>query len=159
MLNKKNNNIGIISQLIVLLSIMFSACSQPKLPECVKENERNIAICWGTLNNQTGQKNFYRLTGEAAIYYVEKDSSGEESVSKIKSISSSEFCEIRSKVQEIMVKKQSINFPADEQQFLEYRNPSKDVYYVSLWNAQFSNVGNKEFKEFYNKLNLLLKKK
>lgn len=158
MLNKKHNN-GFIITLIFTFSVIIGACTQAKLPDCLKESEKYLSISWGKLDNKTGRKVFYRLTGEAGIYYVERDSVGVEDVSYKTKISSAEFCDIKSKLQELIIKKQTINFPGDEQSFLEYRNPYKDIYFVSMWNDKFTNVGNKEYKEFLEKLNSLLKQK
>jgi hypothetical protein len=145
--------------LITLISTILLSCSEFKVPECVNEKEKDLSISWGTINNKTGIKSFYKLSTDLKIIFIVKDSLSNQKQSYELSLTADEFCDLKSKIQKLMVSKQSINFPGEQQQFLEYKNDFKNLYYAAIWNIEFTNSGNKELRSFFDFLNSKLKKK
>ncbi len=151
-------NLALLFFLVIITSSVFS-CAEIKLPECITEKEKDISISWGTINNKSKIKTFYKLTADAKIYKIIEDSMSIQESSYRITIKNDEFCDIKSQMMKLILQKQAIHFPADEQQFLEFSNKSKNIYFAAAWNPEFTNVGNKELRVFFDFLNSRLKQK
>ncbi|MBX3042857.1 MAG: hypothetical protein KIT33_12055 [Candidatus Kapabacteria bacterium] len=154
-MDKKNKH-RIYFLLFVILSVTFyliTGCtSVPKPPDCINKSALNAVLSWGESKN-----------GEIDEYYILK-MNGE--ISKVKGDISSRLsfmppdslCEILKEIGRLIIEVQSLNVPADHNNFIMYKNPDRDYFFRALWNPEFDNSGNRDFKKLYSRLDNLIDK-
>jgi len=141
--------------LIILSSLLFFSltnCSSTKLvtPKCLSKSEKNIIIRWGELNKINSSDVYYELGTDCKIYLYVKNNNSDAKKQYIGQISAEKYCQLISKSKESILKAQALNVPSDVSDYYEFVNDNMGIRFRAVWNPEFTNKGNQDFKALYN---------
>ena len=143
----------IVFAVFCIISMQFVGCSQAKLPPCVPKSSKGIIIRWGEMNSKNHNETYYELNDKCNIQLgIIQNSKSDTTVQKIGKISESEYCTLYKAVQDAITKTQALNTPGDIQNYVEYIDRSNSVYFRALWNQEYTNAGNKQFRQVFDSL-------
>ena len=143
---------------LIVLVFIFSVCSCSSIEkDCLNKNQKNTIIIWGSLKSDNSFKDAYQLTSDAVIKHFTILNGKKEDTSMVRKLSSIEVCNSFNETMGLFLKLQSLNVPADSNCFIEYINPDSHVQLRALWNPVFTNRGNKDFKQLFEKLMTLVR--
>ena len=147
------NKIIIILFVFSIITLQFVGCSQAKLPPCVPKSSKGVTIRWGEVNSKNNFETFYELNDKCNIQLsIIQSSQSDTTIQKIGKISESEYCNIYKALQDAITKTQALNMPGDIQNYVEYIDRSNSVYFRALWNQEYINAGNKQFRQVFDSL-------
>ncbi len=144
--------------LILFLSLFLSSCSTTvKLAPCVTKYTTDVVMRWGEMNKNNYQL-YYELTTDKNITFtVNNGISGENKKEKIGIIPDEVYCNLLKKAKENILKTQALNSPGETSNFFEYIDKKNNTQFKAVWNPEFTNKGNQDFKELYKELQEALK--
>ncbi|MGB9702855.1 MAG: hypothetical protein ACPL1A_09060 [Candidatus Kapaibacteriota bacterium] len=144
--------------LILFLSLFLSSCSTTvKLAPCVTKYTTDVVMRWGEMNKNNYQL-YYELTTDKNITFtVNNGISGENKKEKIGKIPDEVYCNLLKKAKEYILKTQALNSPGETSNFFEYIDKKNNTQFKAIWNPEFTNKGNQDFKELYKELQEALK--
>ena len=138
---------------VSLLSMGINGCSQAKLPPCVPKSAKGIIIRWGEINTKANIETFYELKDNCKIQLAVKEGNKKDTTfQKVGTISLEEYCKLYKMVQNAINKTQVLNSPGVISNYVEYIDKSNNVYFRALWNSEYTNAGNKWFREVFDSL-------
>ena len=153
------NKIIIVLCVISIISLQFVGCTQAKLPPCVPKSSKGVIIRWGEVNSKNHNETYYELNDKCNIQLgIIQNSKSDTTIQKIGKISESEYCNIYKGVQDAITKTQALNMPGDIQNYVEYIDRSNSVYFRALWNQEYTNAGNKQFRQVFDLLQTTVSK-
>jgi hypothetical protein len=142
--------------LLIILSLLLffslTNCSSTKLvtPKCLSKSEKNIIIRWGELNKINSSDVYYELGTDCKIYLYVKNNNSDAKKQYIGQISAEKYCQLISKSKESILKAQALNVPSDVSDYYEFVNDNMGIRFRAVWNPEFTNKGNQDFKALYN---------
>lgn len=153
MLNKENfYNTNIFLILVLIFGFSFISCSSiPDAPDCINKSSINSVLKWGIIEDnelltyhtlktngklQAFDNNNIEISDEDNPVYLHQDT----------------ICTLMREIGRLILKHQVLSIPSNHNNFIEYRNDDRNYYFRALWDPNFENQGNKEFIEFYNRL-------
>jgi hypothetical protein len=101
------------------------------------------------------QRNYYSLKADLQITNNSVPKTFDEPKLLAK-VDSNTYCEIYNDLMNLMLKVQTLYVPADSNHFVEFINPEMNYRFRAVWNPTNENKGNKEFRQFYERLNNLI---
>jgi hypothetical protein len=138
--------------LLSIFTILVSCSSTPKSTDCLSDRDRDFKIHWGQIIQGDMKGNNYTLTSDRKIHKGATQSNTVEG-ELIATIQDTEaFCSLYSDLMNVMLRNQSMYVPADTNHFIEYTNPGMNYKFRALWNPNHSNMGNRDFKAIYKRL-------
>ncbi|MBP7215406.1 MAG: hypothetical protein KBA52_07220 [Candidatus Kapabacteria bacterium] len=136
-----------------LISMVIIGCSQAKLPPCVPKSAKGIIIRWGEINTKANLETFYELKDNCNIQMAIKEGNKKDTTfQNVGKISLDEYCSLYRMVQNAINKTQVLNSPGVISNYVEYIDKSNNVYFRAVWNSEYTNAGNKWFREVFDSL-------
>ncbi len=129
--------------------------STPKKLDCIGKRTKNIEIIWGEMTDGGKQRNYYTLRTDLHITHNSIPKTHDEPILLAK-IDSNTFCEIYNDLMNLMLKVQTLYVFADSSHFVEFINPDMNYRFRAVWNPANENKGNREFRQFHERLSNLI---
>lgn len=149
----------IVFFLVSSLMTLFFGCSQAKLPPCVPKSSQGIIIRWGEINTKNNMETYYELKDNCNIQLaVHRENASDTTIQKIGRISPDEYCNLYRLIQDAITKTQALNSPGDISNYVEYIDKSNKVYFRALWNSEYTNAGNRQFRKVFDSLQAVVSK-
>lgn len=141
--------------LIIIASLTFFSCHEKIDNQCQVSRFKGINLEVGYLVNNNFRE-YYSIDSKSLAIRT-KFEDGKSTILDTIKLDSVRLCELYQKSTNLFLKVQSLNVPADSNNYIVYRNTIDNVVLRALWNPVHSNKGNKEFKELYNEFIQLIK--
>lgn len=136
-----------------IITIGFIGCSQAKLPPCVPKSSHGIIIRWGEINSKNNYETFYELTDNCKVKLgIKQGNKDDTTFQSLNKISIEKYCDLYRMIQNAITKTQALNSPGEISNFVEYIDKSNGVYFRALWNREYTNAGNKQFRAVFDSL-------
>lgn len=139
--------------ILILLSILLliTSCRTVQSPNCIKNNSKEMIISWGEVH-KNNLRTYYSVNTNLEIHlYVQRDDGNPPTISRIGKMSEEDYCNLFRELQKTIMQVQALNSPGDISNFIEINDPKNNFNFKALWNPEFTNKGNKEFKELFAK--------
>jgi hypothetical protein len=147
-----------ISYLIITVVIIVIGCGSTPKPNCITKHNLQMEIAWGTEYQKSETFMGYKLITDASVYKYWTDSADQKPQFKlIGNLMPEKYCEIVNQLQDIILRNQTLNVPADTVSYIEYKNPISNTFFRAVWNPKFHTKGNMEFYQLYDTLMVLAK--
>jgi len=160
MYKKTKNRIYLLLFVVLALAFYFiiGCTSVPQPPPCVNKSALNSTVRWGeTVNGETTHN--WTLKTNGLIEEWDGDNLHSKQKGKfVVYMNPDTLCLVLRQLGELVVEIQSLNVPAAQNHFIEYKNPERDFYFRALWDPDFDNSSNRKFAELYKRLVNLTKK-
>ncbi len=134
-------------KIILLTLLILISCTSSVDKNCLSSGMEAVQIEWGYITSANSSK-YYRLYTNNLVE-IYKNNDAEFNRIDTLSITKVEMCDLVNKTTNLFFKIQSLNVPADSNNFIIYYNKKTGVQLRALWNPLHNNMGNKEFKELY----------
>lgn len=118
---------------------MLSSCKVTDNNTCNLNEYKDVEIEFGYISQSSISKN-YKLLGNIIVNNFNNDTV------LLNDIVS---CNLYEKTTQLFFKTQTLNVPADSNNFLIYNNRKSNTQLRALWNPLHTNKGNEEFKKLY----------
>lgn len=147
--------------IILVLALAFSSCSLfqkdlVKLP-CLPDDSEKFTIRWGEFVQKDNSFIGYEINAYGVLsFYTKNDKNKDGKVEKITDLEISETCNVLRIANQTIVKTQALFSPGEKSRFVEYTNPSKDVFIIAVWNPQFQTQGSASYRSLYDSLTALV---
>ncbi len=136
---------------ILSIIILITSCKTVETPNCIKNNSNEMIISWGEVQ-KNNIRTYYTVNTNLEIYlYVQRDNGNPPTVAKIGKMTAENYCNLFRELQKTIIQVQALNSPGDVSNFIEINDPKNNMRFKALWNPEFTNKGNKEFKELFTK--------
>lgn len=124
---------------IILVILLLSSCKVTDSNECSLSEYKDVEIEFGYISQNSISQN-YKLTGSIVANNFNKDTVYLNEVVA---------CNLFDKTTQLFFKTQTLNVPADSNNFFIYNNKKSSTQLRALWNPLHTNKGNEEFKMLY----------
>lgn len=157
---RKNKIISIKVVLISFISVFFViGCKTHQLPECVTKETKDVSIRWGELIKPANRIKGFLLLGDRQFFsydlpyneYTQRLS--EKKLKALGYVDGKWFCNIAKSVQEAILKTQVSSEPGDTVQYIEFSNPSLNLFYREEWMPRFKTQNSLLMRKVYDSLN------
>ena len=135
--------------LVALMLVFISSCKTVE-KDCLSAGYENIRIEWGYLT-KANQSEYYSLNSKSEIKQFVSDDLHQTVVDSFM-INKNDMCHLINKTSALFLKVQTLNVPADSNNYITLYNNKTRVVLRALWNPVHDNLGNKEFKALYQEL-------
>ncbi len=148
--------------LLVVCALIATGCkstySERGYAPCVKENQQQLLIRWGTLDNVTQMEEYYTLDARGTIqrFSVKSADTARRSVAELPPDG---FCNTATEVHRTFVKVQALNSPGTRARYIEYANPVTSVFLRAVWNPELNTFQSRDMRSLYETLMSLVPNK
>lgn len=146
----------LLSSALILCSCSHNI-SENKIP-CISENQKDLIINCGTKYERTGGRIYYSINTNGKVYRIEENSAGSKMTTDTMYISATDYCYVKSRLEEIILKTHAMYYPGRIQEFFEYLNEKNNISYRAVWNQYTDFVEKKEIKALYDTLQYFINK-
>ena len=144
---------------LIACGVLLAACRTPR-PEtvapCVTKDTRDLVLRWGTEDDSLNVIEVYRLNTKGEVFFYKgprKDSIADEYKLHI---DQRDYCAAASSVNACFLKTQALNSRGRKGRFIEYFNPSTDVYLRAVWNPDLQTFQSRDMRKEYDQLMSIL---
>lgn len=144
--------------LSTVLSILLHSCgSTTVLPvaSCIKENQQDLLIRWGTKNDSTLDFTEYRMDTRGSVSKIYGNGT-DSSMDELSPVPSPQYCAAIEQLTKVFVKVQALHSPGTKARFIEYTNPRSNVYLRAVWNPDLSTFQSRDMRAQYDSLMKLI---
>lgn len=136
------------------LCIVLIGCSSIDRPEkvapCIKENQQQLMIRWGT-TSEAGGALLYELDSKGELWTV--SISGTDTTRKHTAVIDQKvYCQTAGDVNTVFLKVQALYSPGTRARFIEYTNAPTNVYLRAVWNPELSTFQSRDMRALYDDL-------
>ncbi len=141
---------------IFYFSIACSTTNKEEIPSapCIDENQKDLVINWGSTYERTGGKIYKSIQSNAIMYRIDEDSNGIKKYSDTVKISYENYCYIKQRIEKLAIQTQSMYYPGEIQEFIEYKSNYKNLSFRAFWNPKYiDHIENRiQLKSLYDSL-------
>lgn len=146
--------------LCIVVFLVVSGCSSIDRPEkvapCIKENQQELKIRWGT-TSEAGGVVVYELDSKGELWTVTV--SGTDTTRKHTAVIDQKvYCQTAMDVNTVFLKVQALYSPGTRARFIEYTNAPTNVYLRAVWNPELSTFQSRDMRALYDDLMNLVPK-
>lgn len=145
----------------VIAAVVLASCvtrPRPTAPApCVTEKTRELTIRWGTHDDSLQVIDVYRMNTRGEIFHYQGPMSTSIVDDYLLHVDQPEYCTAASSVNACFLKTQALNTGARKSRFVEYFNPSTDVYLRAVWNPDLQTFQSRDMRKEYDNLMKLVK--
>lgn len=135
------------------LYIIFTSCSSVRLPDCFGKNSKDQYIRWGEFSTTSSMITFYELKTDKTISLaIQEDKTSIPKYSKIGKISDETYCKLYNQAKKNIMGMQVLNSPGAKSNFFELNDSGNNFQFRAVWNPQFDNKANHNFKILFDDL-------
>ena len=124
---------------------------------CIKDNQQDLTIRWGTRNDSTGEFKEYVMDTKGSIVcrYGEH---ADTAIAELDPITHNQYCTTVEQLTKVFVKVQALHSPGTKARFIEYTNPRSNVFLRAVWNPDLSTFQSRDMRAQYDSLMRLVEK-
>ncbi len=150
----------ILGQLIVFgLAVTSCVTPRPQTPApCVTPSTSELVLRWGTEDDSLKTIDVYRMNTKGEIFYYNGTRTTPLNDEYLLHIDQRDYCSAASSVNSCFLKTQALNSRGRKARFIEYFNPSTDVYLRAVWNPELQTFQSRDMRKEYEQLMSLVKK-
>ncbi|MBU3679251.1 MAG: hypothetical protein FGM32_06555 [Candidatus Kapabacteria bacterium] len=144
---------------LISCSVLLVACTTPR-PEnvapCVTKDTRDLVLRWGTEDDSLNVIEVYRLNTKGEVFYYKGPRKDTITDDYKLHIDQRDYCTTASSVNSCFLKTQALNSRGRKGRFIEYFNPSTDVYLRAVWNPDLQTFQSRDMRKEYEQLMSIL---
>ncbi|MEY3385505.1 MAG: hypothetical protein RIR53_316 [Bacteroidota bacterium] len=146
---------------VVILSWVLVSCRTPRPTTpapCVTEKTNQLAIRWGTQDDSLRVIDVYRMNTKGEIFHYSGPITQNVVDEYLLHIDQSDYCASAASVNACFLKTQALNTAGRKGRFIEYFNPTTDVYLRAAWNPELQTFQSRDMRKEYDQLMSLVTK-
>lgn len=140
--------------LMIICTAMAGGCRTPReltVARCIKEQQQDLMIRWGTKNDSTSEATYYELDARGALFVCEVEET-DTTKNELQPVEHARYCTMADLVTRTFVKVQALHSPGTKARFIEYTNPSGNVFLRAVWNPDLSTFQSRDMRALYDSL-------
>lgn len=140
------------------VTALFSGClsstrTRPtSIAPCIRESQRDIQIRWGTEDDSLQTVTRYSLNTKGEVFSYTGPVSDTIQEQYLVHVEPSDYCEMASSVNSAFLKTQALSVRGKRARYIEYINPSTDVYLRAMWNPDLSTFQSRDMRAEFDRL-------
>ncbi len=137
----------------VLAGCLSAVRQRPTAPApCVRENQRDIIIRWGTEDDSLKTLTRYSMNTKGEIFYYSGPITDTVAETYRTHLDAADYCDMASSVNTAFLKTQALSVRGKRARYIEYINPHTDVYLRAMWNPDLSTFQSRDMRVEYLRL-------
>lgn len=150
---------SILYSVIIFIGVLVVGCVTPR-PEtpapCVTAKMTGLELRWGTKDDSSQTVEVFRMNTKGEIFRYAGPRVNDPVDAYLLHIDQREYCSVASSVNACFLKTQALNSPGRKARFIEYYNPSTDVYLRAVWNPDLQTFQSRDMRKEYDQLMALV---
>ncbi len=147
--------------LLIAIVVIIGCKTPPKpLPDCISVKTKDMSVRWGEADKKNKTLKGFMMNGTGKIFSFNHHDSvaaltfdiPQTEYIELGLLEGKWFCEATNKIQNAILKTQVSNEPGDSTEFLEFSNPSANIFYRAQWVRKFKTKNSELFRKVYDSL-------
>jgi len=133
---------------VILAGCTASAPRPTTTAPCITDKLKGLVVRWGT-EEATGQVQAYEMNTMGEIFDISGPIGMKTEPKYIKHLDQTVYCDRAAAIKDAFLQTQAMNVRGQRARFMEYANPSADVYLRVVWNPDLSTFQSRYFRAEY----------
>lgn len=131
--------------MFLMLGFVLMSCNSFK-PTCINDSNKRLTFSFGDFDMKSEQMlNAYQIKSDGKVYKLLNWQG--DCASSVFQLSENDYCTLKKKLEDEIMKTQTLNVQADTVRFVQYLMEGTSNRNRAMWNPRYEAIGSKGYRE------------